>query len=39
MCLDNFQVGCPKWLKELSDQGSIELHEFNKESAEEDLIW
>jgi UDP-glucuronate decarboxylase len=29
ICLDNFQVGYPKWLKELSDQGKVELHKFN----------
>lgn len=29
ICLDNFQVGYPKWLKELSDAGLVELHKFN----------
>ncbi len=29
ICLDNFQVGYPKWLKELSEAGSVELHKFN----------
>ena len=29
ICLDNFQVGCPKWLTELSAQGRVELHKFN----------
>lgn len=29
ICLDNFQVGYPKWLKELSDVGEVELHKFN----------
>ena len=29
ICLDNFQVGCPKWLQLLSDEGSVELHKFN----------
>lgn len=29
ICLDNFQVGCPKWLRELQDTGAVELHEFN----------
>lgn len=29
LCLDNFQVGYPHWLKELSEQGSVELHRFN----------
>lgn len=29
ICLDNFQVGYPKWLKDLSDKGKVELHKFN----------
>ena len=29
ICLDNFQVGCPAWLKALSDEGRVELHRFN----------
>ena len=29
ICLDNFQVGCPKWLKELDAAGKVELHRFN----------
>ena len=29
ICLDNFQVGYPKWLRDLSDQGMVELHKFN----------
>lgn len=29
ICLDNFQVGEPKWLKELSQAGKVELHKFN----------
>lgn len=29
ICLDNFQVGYPAWLKELSEQGRVELHKFN----------
>ena len=29
ICLDNFQVGCPAWLKALSDEGQVELHKFN----------
>lgn len=29
ICLDNFQVGYPKWLQELSDQGEVELYKFN----------
>ena len=29
ICLDNFQVGCPKWLQELSGEGCVELHKFN----------
>lgn len=29
ICLDNFQVGYPKWLRELSEAGSVELHKFN----------
>ncbi len=29
ICLDNFQVGYPKWLKDLSDQKKVELHKFN----------
>jgi len=29
ICLDNFQVGCPQWLKELSSAGRVELHKFN----------
>lgn len=29
ICLDNFQVGCPKWLQTLSDEAIVELHRFN----------
>ena len=29
ICLDNFQVGYPAWLKELSDANQVELHIFN----------
>lgn len=29
ICLDNFQVGEPKWLKDLSEEGKVELHRFN----------
>lgn len=29
VCLDNFQVGYPKWLKQLSGEGRVELHKFN----------
>lgn len=29
ICLDNFQVGCPAWLKELSNAGKVILHKFN----------
>ena len=29
ICLDNFQVGCPAWLKAISDEGRVELHKFN----------
>lgn len=29
ICLDNFQVGEPKWLRDLSAQGKVELHRFN----------
>lgn len=29
ICLDNFQVGCPQWLQELSREGLVELHKFN----------
>lgn len=29
ICLDNFQVGYPKWLKDLNDKGKVELHKFN----------
>jgi len=29
ICLDNFQVGCPKWLQDLSEAGKVELHKFN----------
>lgn len=29
ICLDNFQVGCPKWLQDLSKAGRVELHKFN----------
>lgn len=29
ICLDNFQVGYPQWLKELSGAGKVELHKFN----------
>lgn len=29
ICLDNFQVGYPGWLKQLSEEGRVELHKFN----------
>lgn len=29
VCLDNFQVGEPQWLKALSEEGLVELHRFN----------
>ena len=29
ICLDNFQVGYPSWLKALGEAGSVELHKFN----------
>lgn len=29
ICLDNFQTGYPKWLKDLSGEGRVELHKFN----------
>ncbi len=29
ICLDNFQVGEPQWLKELSENGKVELRRFN----------
>lgn len=29
ICLDNFQVGEPKWLRDLSAAGKVELHRFN----------
>ena len=29
ICLDNFQVGEPKWLSDLSASGKVELHKFN----------
>lgn len=29
ICLDNFQVGCPRWLTELSRAGKVELHKFD----------
>lgn len=29
ICLDNFQVGFPKWLKDLDEEGQVELHKFN----------
>ena len=29
ICLDNFQVGYPKWLKDLSEEGRVDLHKFN----------
>lgn len=29
ICLDNFQTGEPKWLKDLSEAGGVELHKFN----------
>lgn len=29
ICLDNFKVGFPKWLKGLSDEGKVELHKFD----------
>lgn len=29
ICLDNFQVGEPKWLKDLSKAGFVELQRFN----------
>lgn len=48
ICLDNFQVGCPKWLERLSGKGAVELHKFNvitddiadiQGAAEADLIY
>lgn len=29
ICLDNFAIGEPKWLKELVDDYNLELHQFN----------
>lgn len=29
ICLDNFQMGCPWWLRELQDSGAVELYKFN----------
>lgn len=29
ICLDNFQVGYPQWLRELSEHGEVELRKFN----------
>ena len=29
ICLDNFQMGCPQWLKELGRAGHVELREFD----------
>lgn len=29
ICLDNFQVGEPKWLKDLAEAGKVELRKFN----------
>lgn len=29
ICLDSFQVGYPRWLRELSASGAVELHKFN----------
>lgn len=29
ICLDNFQVGYPAWLKELAGKNKVELHKFN----------
>lgn len=29
ICLDNFQVGYPKWLKDLKNDNKVELHKFN----------
>ena len=29
ICLDNFQVGYPKWLKTLAEVGKVDLHKFN----------
>lgn len=29
ICLDNFRMGCPKWLKDLSGAGLAELHRFD----------
>lgn len=29
ICLDNFQMGEPKWLKTLEAEGKVELHKFN----------
>lgn len=29
ICLDNFQVGYPQWLQQLSQEGKVELHKFN----------
>ena len=29
ICLDNFQMGYPKWLQALNGEGKVELHKFN----------
>ncbi len=29
ICLDNFQIGCSQWLKDLSSASQVELHKFN----------
>lgn len=29
ICLDNFQVGCPRWLDALAEDGRVELRKFN----------
>lgn len=29
ICLDNFLVGSPKWLQQLSDENKVELHKFD----------
>lgn len=29
ICLDNFQVGCPRWLQRLNETAVVELHRFN----------
>lgn len=48
ICLDNFQVGKPKWLEELSVEGLVEFRKFNiitddiaavSEAAEADYIY